>query len=315
MALRVSTSETVPVSDMESKSACSRLGGPRTCAVSQSLNCVGRHSSFSIMQHSQSIFWYDKVSVAARLPFKAVAVVSTVAMAARHVCGEIIRAVGFCDGELEAEQNLGSNLSVAGLGREGTSWKGQTGPRMDEGSRDMDPRDRYRCVGFFFHAITAVPELHALPLLAIRDLQPSRSFKVVTSVTRGPCPLPVSLRRSPAGHANCVKQPRHRAICPVHRDSFIGVSCTGPCSAFGRKHDGRSFNFHKTPMRTFQREAGQRSTRCGGWPPGASTRLAQEVTTSLCSRISKSVCEMVSHSQLWIQAARFDFLSVSSASL
>ena len=54
------------------------------CALAQSV--IELHWK----QQSESIFWRDKFSIAARLAFKAVAVVSKVAVAARHVCGEIM---------------------------------------------------------------------------------------------------------------------------------------------------------------------------------------------------------------------------------
>ena len=132
----------------------------------------------------------------------------------------------------------------------------------------MDPRDHYRCARFFsadqhevlsqlrdtWHTLwqgmpRSQPCLNCMRFLffTIRDLQPSGSLKVVTSVTGGlhPCHFRFRCDEALSGHANCVKQPRHWALCPVRRDSFIGVSSTGPCSAFGRKHVGRSFNYQQ----------------------------------------------------------------------
>ena len=190
---------------------------------------------------------------------------------------------------------------------------GHISPRMDEGNRGMNPsqemsrilfprtRSARACAPHVAHlvashaAVTAMPGLHAFPLLTIWDLrEAARSLKVVTSVT-------------------CVTQPRHRAICPVHRDSSSGFHLQGFVSLLGESMAGakswREFVQLSTrhPARPCDvcmvPDAEQRSTQDGDWPPGARARLAQEVSASLRPRISKSVCEMVSRSQLWIQAS------------
>ena len=163
-------------------------------------------------------------------------------------------------------------------------------------------------------ATTAVPELQVLPLLTIRDLQPSRSFKVITSVTCGlhPCHFLFRCDEALSGSCQLRKATETSGDMPgaqrfLHR-RFIYTALfrvrAKACREFVQlptRHRCGPCDVCKVP------EAGQRSTRCGSWLPGASTLLAQEVTISLCSRISKSVCEMVSHSQLWIQASTLRF--------
>ena len=322
MALRVSLSESVPDSDMEFKSACSRLGEVR--ALAQSVIEL-RWTPFFVLYHAaqSNIFWYDKASVASRLPFKAVAVVSTVAMAARHVCGKSSMREDFVTGKLDAEQNLRSNHSVAGLGREGASWRGQTGPRMDEGSRDMDPRDRYRCVGSFFTN-------HREVLSQLRDTWHTlwqamprsrlclncRRFHFSPSAT---CSLRGRSRLSRQSHAVSTCHFLFRCdealsgSCQLRKATETsGFHLHGLVSRSGESMPGVCSITNKTPMRTMRCLQGSRGRTAVDTVWRLAARSEHAVGTGgynifVLQDLQECVCEMVSHSQLWIQASTLRF--------